>query len=314
MLNAVIVLSALVAVLSILAAASGALGHLLTSVDATAVTAAGVATGTTSRIRLPGLFLVYAMTIPTLVIVLLVKDRWRYGRLVALLLMIAAIGVSLNRNMYYGSVAGLLVTLLLGGTQLRYRFLLTIVTIAAITALVVETTVAPAVTTEISTRAQSALSTQVLSTNSAQARADEFSHALISIKQHPWIGVGWFQNYGSYELGVPRQGVEDWYLDVATDLGIPVALAFLGTVGILLAYGVGRARRAVVSLDRAMVAAATGALTALLLSCLVGTYLQDPDSMTAFAFTCGLLLAAGMRPTSSTSTTHDRPGTQARPD
>jgi hypothetical protein len=36
-------------------------------------------------------------------------------------------------------------------------------------------------------------------------------------------------------------------------------------------------------------------LIALLLSCLVGTYLQDPNSMTAFGFACGFLVAAGLR-------------------
>ncbi len=83
-------ISAIVAILSILAAASGAVGHALTNFDATAVLAASADTtiGTTSRIRLPGLFLVYAMTIPTLVMVLLIKDKWRSMRLVALVLMV----------------------------------------------------------------------------------------------------------------------------------------------------------------------------------------------------------------------------------
>jgi O-antigen ligase len=255
------------------------------------------ALGATSRIRLPGLFLVYAMTIPTLVLVLLVKDRWRSLRIVALALMVGAIAVSLNRNMYFGGVAGLLVTLLAGGGRLRYRFLISAVTIAAIVAVVVQSTVAPAVTAEIGTRAKSALSSQVLSTRSAQTRSDEFSNALTSIAHHPWTGVGWFQNYGSYELGVPRLGVEDWYLHLATDLGIPVALAFLLIPAVLLSYGLGRARRAAAPLDRALVAAGMGALVALLLSCLVGSYLQDPNSMTAFGFACGFLLSAALRAT-----------------
>jgi O-antigen ligase len=297
LVNAAIVLSVIVSILSLLAAASGSVGHLLTSVDAGAVTSVSRAVGGTSRIRLPGLFLVYGMTIPTLVLVLLVKDRWRSLRVAALLLMIGAIAVSLNRNMYFGGVAGLLVALLVGGGPLRFRFLISAVTIAAIVTLVVQSTVAPAVTAEISTRAQSALSAQVLSSNSAQARADEFSHALNSIAHHPWTGVGWFQNYGSYDGGTPRLGVEDWYLHLATDLGIPVALAFLLIPAVLLSYGLGRARRAAAPLDRALVAAGMGALVALLLSCLVGTYLQDPNSMTAFGFICGFLLAAALRAT-----------------
>jgi zinc transporter ZupT len=54
-----------------------------------------------------------------------------------------------------------------------------------------------------------------------------------------------------------------------------------------------------------MVAACVGALVALLLSCLVGTYLQDPNSMTAFGFTCGLLLAAGMRAAAAEARSRD---------
>jgi O-antigen ligase len=297
LVNGALVLSVIVSILSLLAAASGSVASLLARVDGNAVTAVSSALGATSRIRLPGLFLVYAMTIPTLVLVLLVKDRWRSLRIVALALMVGAIAVSLNRNMYFGGVAGLLVTLLVGGGRLRYRFLISAVTIAAIVAVVVQSTVAPAVTTEIGTRAQSALSSQVLSTASARTRNDEFSSALTSIARHPWTGVGWFQNYGSYELGVPRLGVEDWYLHLATDLGIPVALAFLLIPAVLLSYGLGRARRAAAPLDRALVAAGMGALVALLLSCLVGSYLQDPNSMTAFGFACGFLLAAVLRAT-----------------
>jgi O-antigen ligase len=250
--------------------------------------------GTTARIRLPGLFFVYAMTIPTLVMVLLIKDKWRWMRLGALLLMITAIAVSLNRNMYFGAAAGLLVTLVVGGPRLRYRFLVVAITVAAIVTIIVQSTVTPGVTAEVAARAQSALSTSVLQTSSLTDRADEFSHAITSMGQHPWTGVGWFQPYGSMAGDVPRVGVEDWYLHVATDLGIPVAVAFLLVVAFLLSYGVRRGLRTAGALDRGMVAAGVGSLVALLLSCLVGTYLQDPNSMVAFGFTCGFLLAAGL--------------------
>jgi O-antigen ligase/polysaccharide polymerase Wzy-like membrane protein len=295
--NGAIVVAAIVALLSILAAVSGAIGHVLTNFDATAVlnAAADTTVGTTSRIRLPGLFLVYAMTIPTLVMVLLIKDRWRWMRLVALALMVGAIAVSLNRNMYFGAVAGLLVTLLVGGPHLRHRFLVVAAIVAAMIAIAVQSALAPSVTAEVAARAQSALSTSVLQSSSLTDRADEFSHALTSIAQHPWFGVGWFQNYGSYAGEMPRLGVEDWYLHIATDLGLPVTFAFLAIVGALLSYGVRRARQATNPLDRGLVAAGVGALTALLLSLIVGTYLQDPNTMTAFGFTCGFLVAAGLR-------------------
>jgi hypothetical protein len=306
LVNVAIGLAAVVATLSIAAAASGTVGHVLTSFDASAVlnASADVTVGTTSRIRLPGLFFVYAMTIPTLVMALLVRDRWRPLRLVALLLMVGAIAISLNRNMYLGGVAGLLVTLLLGGPRLRYRFLAVAATVAVIAVIIVQSTVTPAVTAEVSQRAQSALTTQVFSSSSLQDRADEFAHGVSSIAQHPWLGVGWFQPYGSYAGDIPRQGVEDWYLHLATDLGMPVAVLFLLVAGALLYHGVRRSLGVMSSVDRAMVAAGVGALTALLLSCLVGSYLQDPNSMTAFGFTCGLLVAAGLRASPGTGSPH----------
>jgi glycosyltransferase involved in cell wall biosynthesis len=322
LINAAIAFAAIVAIMSLLAAAWGGFAHLLTNIDANAVLSASDLGGT-ARIRLQGLFFVYAMSIPTLVIILSVRDRWRSLRIAALLLMIAAIAVSLNRNMYFGDGVGLLVTILVGGPRVRHRVLLTTLTALVTLVIVVESAVLPAVTTEIGQRAQSALSSQVLSSNSAQARSDEFTHALTTIGHNPWYGVGWFQPYGSLNLNTPRLGVEDWYLDIATDLGIPVALAWLLVPGSLLWYAVRRARLAAQPAERALVAAGAGSVTALLLSCLVGSYLQDPDTMLMFGLACGFLLAAALRarpreissgsPSVSSGPDPTQPGSAARP-
>jgi hypothetical protein len=294
LVSAAIAFAALISIMSLLAAASSGFAHLLTSLDANAVQNAA-ALGGTARVRLQGLFFVYAMVFPTLVMVFIARDRWRIWRIASLLLMIAAVGVSLNRNMYFGGAVGLLVTVLIGGPRLRHRVLISLVTVVAILAIVVESAVVPAATNEVAQRAQSAVSSQVVSTNSAQARSDEFSHAVTTIAQNPWYGVGWLQSYGSYDGHTPRQGVEDWYLHIATDLGIPVALVWLSLPACLLWYGVTRARVAAEPTDRALIAAGVGAVSALLLSCLVGTYLQEPDSMLMFGVACGLLLAASLR-------------------
>ena len=308
LLNGLVGLAALVAILSIAAAVSGSVAHLASSVSPGSVTAVGG----TSRVRLPGLFLAYAMFIPTLVMALTVKDRWRTVRIVALLLMIVAIAVSLNRNMYFGGIIGLLVAMLVGGTQLRQRVLLAVVIAVATTVLVVES-VKPGAAAEVQQRAGSALSTQVLSTGSARARAIEFQYAFRSIANHPWDGVGWLQSYGLdvSNLGAgsgPRVFVEDLYIHLATDYGIPAALAFLLVPAFLLYYGIRRALRAADPTDRAILAGAIGALVALLLSCLVGTYVQAPDSTASFAATCGLVLAAGLR-----ATPRPRTNTRSRP-
>jgi hypothetical protein len=47
--------------------------------------------------------------------------------------------------------------------------------------------------------------------------------------------------------------------------------------------------------SESLVAAGIGALMALLLSCLVGAYLQDVGTTLMFGVTCGCLLAAVMR-------------------
>lgn len=296
LLNVAVALAAIVSIISIATAASGGIAQLVSHVNPLAVANFSTDTGSTSRVRLPGLFFAYAMCIPTLVLALTVKDRLRGLRIAALFLIVAAIAISLNRNMYFGAVLGLLVTILVGGPRLRHRVLLTGIIALATLVLVVES-VKPGVATEIEQRAGSGLSSQVLSTGSAQARALEFHFAFMSIASHPWDGVGWMQDYG-LEAGTgsgPRVFVEDLYVHLATDYGIPAAIAFLLVPGFLLFYGLRRVRVAVDPVDRAFLAAAIGAVVALLLSCLVGTYLQSPDSTASFAAACGLLLAAGVR-------------------
>lgn len=302
-----IIVAAAVAIISIAAAASGSVRSVLVDYNPTSVTsaassfaAAGASVLTSgSRVRLPGLFFAYAMLLPTLVLAIAVKDRWRILRAIAAVLILVAIGLSLNRNMYGGIVVGLMVTILLGGSRLRKRFLVLGGALALVGVIVVLTSVTPGVTQQVAARASTALSpTQITASGSAQARADEFSHAISSIGQHPLEGIGWFQNYGSY-LGTDyRLGVENLYLDLATDFGIPAALAFLLLPGIPLVFTIKRIRAAPPALDRMIAAAAVGSMVALLLSLLVGSYVQEPISALGFGAGCGILLGAGLRLTS----------------
>lgn len=301
LLNTAVAVAAIVSILSILAAASGSVSSFLNHYDPASVLSISNqgSFGSSTRIRLPGLFLAYAMLIPTFVLVMVENDRWRRLRILALLLMVAAVAVSLNRNMYFGGLLGLTVTALVGGPRLRYRLVFTVAIVAAVGAVVLES-VKPAATAEIEQRATSALSTQVLSSGSAQARAIEFHYALRSIENHPFDGVGWLQPYGFDQSGLgQRVFVEDIYLHMATDYGIPFALAFILLPGFLLVYGVRRVAVAVDPVDRAILAGTIGSVVSLMLSALVGTYLQAPDTMASFGLACGLLLAAGMRATPS---------------
>ncbi len=307
LLDVMVAFAALVSILSIAGFAVGPVRHVLISLNGTSATTAAqsLASGGSStvgatgfRIRLPGLYFVYVMAIPTLVLALMLRDRWRPWRLATVALIVAAIGLSLNRDMYIGVVVGLLVTALLGGRMIRHRVVFAVAATVLTVLVFVLSSVVPAVTRQVATRAGSALSpSQVTTSNSVQGRAVEFSYGLKSIAAHPLDGIGWFQGYGYYIGGEAQIGVENLYLDLALDYGIPAAVVWLLIPGGLLVFGVLSALRARRSVDRALVAAFVGSMVAALLSLLVGSYLQDQASAIGFAALCGLLIGAGLRAT-----------------
>ncbi len=301
LLNANIFYAAVVSALSIAAVGSTGVEHFLSGLSAHSITTSveGASPGSATRVRLPGLYFVYSMCIITLVSVLLLKDRWRFLRGIALVLIVAAIAASLNRNMYAGAVIGLGITALLGGTQLRYMVGLGTLAVLCVT-LVVVASLGPAVDSGVGSRASTLLApSHLIESGSLQDRAYEYSKALPAISAHPWFGVGPRQFYGAYllqgEQRTVRFFVQNLYVDFATDYGIPTALAFLLLPLICLLFGATRLRYATNPFDRAIIAAAMGTLVAMLVSCLVGTFVQDPESTVAFGAACGFLLAAGIR-------------------
>ncbi len=304
-LDVLVVFGGIVSVLAIVAAASPTVAHFFQTLSPTSVFAStstsasgGVDLGNTARIRLPGLFFIYSMLLPTLVMILIVRDRWRPLRVVALLLMLAAVGLSLNRNMYAGALVGLIVTALIGGAKVRFRIAMVLTAVVVAVALIVTSSVAPAVTSQIGKRASTILTpSQVLKSNSAKDRTYELAFALPAIARHPWFGIGPRQFYGAYIErvgGTPRFYVQNLYVDLATDYGIPTALAFLFVPGVCLWFGWVRLSRATDPFQRGMLAAGIGTLVAMLLSCFVDVFVQDPSTTVAFGIACGLLLAAGL--------------------
>jgi O-Antigen ligase len=303
LLDVAVAVAAVVACLSIAAAASHAIASFLATLSPAQDTVVQEAVGTVSaaRVRVVGLFFVYAMCIPTLVMALVVKDRWRVCRIFAFALMLAAIAVSLNRNMYFGLLVALLITVLLGGTMLRRRVVVVFSIATTVLALAILTSAVPGITSTVAQRAGTALSPSgVVQSGSLQDRAYELRFAVPEIGRHPWFGVGPNQFYGAW-LGtsdgqlISRFFVQNLYVYIATDYGIPAALAFILMPGICLWFGVARLSYASTSLERALLASFIGTLAALMLSLLVGTYVQSPESTVAFAVLCGLLLAAALR-------------------
>ncbi len=304
-LDGAIVVGALVSIVAIVAAASGSVQHLIQHLSPVSVyssssvaSSGGVNVGGINRIRVQGLFFIYAMVLPTLVLVLTQRHR-RALRTVALVLMVGAVGVSLNRNMYAGLAAGVLAAGTLAGARVRLRMAMSLLAVAVAVTVVVLTSVAPAVTAEIGKRASTVLSpSQVLQSNSAKDRAYELQFAIPSIKRHPMFGVGPRQVYGAFMSPYaynPRFFVLNLYIWLATDYGIPAALAFLLIPGVCLWFGIRRALAATDLRERALLAAAIGSLVAMSLSAGVDTFLQDPSSTVAYGLACGLILAAGMR-------------------
>jgi len=184
LLDFAVIFAVLVALLSIAAGLSSGLAHVLDSLDAASVQQGGAATGGATRIRLPGLFFAYSMIFPTIALAIVVKDRWRIARTLAVIPMLVAVAISFNRNMYFGLVAGLGVAFVMGGPRLRHRALTIGITLAMVIAIVVQTAILPAATAKVAQRATSGLSTQVLQTSSLQDRGDGICEFLDALVEH----------------------------------------------------------------------------------------------------------------------------------
>ena len=304
-LDGAIGLAALVSIAAVAGAASASVQHFLVSASSVSVysatdtsAATGVDIGSISRIRVQGLFFIYWLVIPTFVLVL-TDPRRRAYRTICLALMAAAIGVSLNRNMYGGALIGLVITGALAGTRVRMRLTLTLIAGVLAVVILFLSSVSPAITSQIGKRASTVLApSQVLSSNSAIDRKYELAYALPSIARHPWFGVGPRQGYGAllspYADNI-RFFVQDLYLWLATDFGIPTALAFLLLPGICLWFGLTRLRLADSIRQRGLLAACIGSLVAMLLSAAVDVFGQDPSSTVAFGLAFGAILAVGLQ-------------------
>lgn len=305
-LDLLIVIAAVVSVVSIAAAVLPTVASALSSATANGVTAAtsdAVSVGA-PRVRFAGLFLVSGLVLPTLVLVLLYPDRYRWLRALALLFMIGAVAVSLNRNMYVALVLGFALTALLGGSRFRLGAIIAIVFLVG--ALVVSGSLLPGVSSTLGSRASSLLDPATLSqTGSIQDRAYEYHYAFLSIAAHPWVGVGPKAFYGAYLLdnGISsvRFFVQNFFVNTAVDYGIPATLAVLLIPLVVVFWGVralasGRRRhisqssQASQGPNQALLASLVASVVVLLLSSLIGTYLQDAGTIAAFAVICGLLL------------------------
>ena len=122
-------------------------------------------------------------------------------------------------------------TALIGGPRIRHRLAVVATASTVAVALVLLTSVAPAITSPVGNRLESILApSQVEQSASFEDRAYELSFAFPSIARHPWFGVGPRQFYGAYLVTPDGSGarffVQNLYIDLATDYGVPAAIAF----------------------------------------------------------------------------------------
>jgi len=310
-LDLLIALAAIVALVSLAAAALPSVGSALSGVtDNGVIGAAGdaVAVGA-PRIRFVGLFLIDGLVLPTFVMVLLHRDRYSWLRGLALCVMLGAVAVSLNRNMYAALTLGFALTALLAGP--RFRLAAIIVVIFLVGALLVSGSLLHGFTSALGSRAGSLLDPATLSqTSSLQDRAYEYHYAFASIVAHPLLGVGPRGFYGAYLVngGVAsvRFYVQNFFVNTAVDYGIPAALAVI-LIPLAALYRPVRSLAAMrrqaglhssglnQPLQQALLASLVASAVVMLLSSLIGTYLQDAGSIAAFAVICGLLLGHSER-------------------
>jgi O-antigen ligase len=247
------------------------------------------------RVRMPGLALCYALLLPGIGLVLAGRHRGNALRIVALVLMFAAIVVSFNRNQWVGSILGVIAATVVGAPLFRRRI---IGSLAPITALAMLGLSVVFVRTDaaqtVLVRFQSLIQPEsVAQSSSIQTREIESELALAQVKESPVIGLGAGSDYGNVvnygdQLNSATT-VHNQYLEIALHYGIPALLVFLLTCAVFLWRGV-RTARGGTTLASFIAATSVGAVVAILASSVVAMYLTPPHTTAALAILLGLLL------------------------
>jgi O-antigen ligase len=237
-------------------------------------------TGVT-RVRAPGLLLVYAAFILTIAYALWGRGQRRMAALALAILFGATIAVSQNRNMLVGSVAGLSVAALLAPNRTRAVALL------ASLGLVLALALSAAPGSPLARRFLSLHDTSYLQQTTLADRRYENRFARAAIHAHPLFGVGWGADYGA-RIQTPtgpqvRPYVHDQYFGLWLRTGILGLAAFLA----LLVCGVIRGMR--LARHSWLGPGLIASLIAIATSAIVGVYVLDAGS----AVTIVSLLAIG---------------------
>jgi putative inorganic carbon (hco3(-)) transporter len=126
------------------------------------------------------------------------------------------------------------------------------------------------------------------------SRLSIWRDALTLIGQHPWVGTGFGTFPIAYTavqtsfLGQFVNHAHDDYLELASDLGIPAALALVGSFVWVLARAVWISRAKTENLDRHLAVACAGSILAILLHSFADFNLYIPANGILFASILGL--------------------------
>jgi hypothetical protein len=257
--------------------------------------------GSLARVRLPGLALVYVVFLPGLALAVAGPRAWRRARVAALVLMLAALLVSLNRHMWVGLAIAILLATLLTRSSFRQPLLRMGVAFLLVCGVGVALLATLGGVRGIPERALTVVEPgKVEDSDSAKDRVRESKAAVTSIGHHPLLGIGPAGDYGAAahyfprESTKPRRYVHNQYLALAVFYGIPALLLFLALPLAVGAAGLRAVRRTQDELLHVVLAAALGTLGAVLLSSLVHIEFLLPETSLSFFFLLGVVLGAGI--------------------
>src|SRR6185437_15532284 len=187
------VIAAAAGVISVLVALGAGFGDALQAAGGQTVRSEQ-GLGSLQRVRLPGLSADYALFWFAAVQAATRVGKQRLLWSLALICMLAGIGVSLNRNMWIGLTIGLIVMSVMGGIVIRSRLILTIAVVLAAAGLFFvfdSSGTSDKVAQPLIHRGETLLNpSKTTQENSLQDRAKETTKAWKTFTEHPLLGVG----------------------------------------------------------------------------------------------------------------------------
>ncbi|HYH62977.1 MAG TPA: O-antigen ligase family protein [Solirubrobacterales bacterium] len=296
LLLAAAVLAALTGVVALLVSLGWSLGETLQG-EGDQIIREEEGVGGVNRVRLAGLSLGYAMFwyVATQVVFSEGKRRLGWGLLFAGIAV--NIIVSFNRNMWLGLIAGLLLMLVVGGPQIRGRFVIAIVMVA--TGLAVITVVGRSGEDRLLEPVVERASTifapgDIAQENSLQDRENENALAWEVAKDNLALGVGvgaplgvyTYEQSGSYTyVRTPQLFLHNQYLYLLLAGGVGALAAFLAFLLWPLAAAYRRA-----STDPAIAACGVG-IAMIMMSSVVAIYFTSESMTAVLALLAGVIVA-----------------------